>query len=344
MKILKKIGIGFLGLLVVWGALAVLPKPQQVAGENLFRPVGDAPLIIAHRGGYHEFPESTMEAYCNAYNVDANVVFEADIVLTADDVLVISHDTSFDRNSDLPPGQPVRDVTYQSLVENKVNFAYRNQLDRSNGTRTSDLIAYTNYLGQTVTPLDANCPSHITGRDEEVFLITTIEELLSAFPTQRVTIEIKQSGDLGGLALSQAIALMDQLNAENPLENIYHRVSFGTFHKDVYDRFVDLKNTTHPDLLFSPQNAVVLNYFILHLLRLTTFFRAPIAALQVPLVGDGFTLNTALFVRTAQRHNIAVHYWTINDEQVMRSLIELGVDGIITDRVSLLRSILDEME
>lgn len=344
MKILKVMGLGFLGLLVVWGALALLPKPQQVAGENLFRPVGDLPLIIAHRGGYHEFPESTLEAYCHAYNVDQNIVFEADVVLTQDDVLVIQHDTSFDRNSDLPPGQPVREVTYQSLIDNRVNFAYNNTLDQPNGTRQGDLIPYTNYRGESVTPLDANCPAEIEGRDPEVFLITTIEELLRAFPSQRITIEIKQSGELGGQALAQTMELLDTLNAENPNQDIYQRVSLGTFHKDIYDRFVELKNTTHPDLLFSPQNTVVLNYFILHLARLTTFFRAPIAALQVPLVGEGFTLNTPLFIKTAQRHNIAVHYWTINDEETMRELIDLGVDGIITDRISLLRSILDEME
>lgn len=344
MKILKWTGIGFLGLLVVWGALALLPKPQQVQGENLFRPAGDLPLIIAHRGGYHEFPESTMEAYCHAYNVDSNIVFEADIVLTQDNVLVIQHDRSFDRNSDLPPGQPVRDVTYQSLIDNRVNFAYNNRLDAPNGTRQGDLVPYTNYKGESVTPLEANCPSHITGRDPKVFLITTIEELLRAFPNQRITIEIKQSGEVGTLALTQLMELLDTLNLETPNQNIYQRVSLGTFHKDIYDQFVELKNTSHPDLLFSPQNTVVLNYFIYHLARLTFFFRAPIAALQVPLVGEGFTLNTPLFIRTAQRHNIAVHYWTINDEAVMRELIELGVDGIITDRISLLRSILDEME
>lgn len=342
MKILKKIGIGFLVLLVVWVGVALLPKPQQVAGVNPFRAVGNEPLIIAHRGGYHEFPESTMEAYCHAFNVDPNVVFEADVILTADDVLVISHDTSFDRNSDLPPGNPVRDVTYRSLIENRVNFAYDNQLDGLNGTRQGPLVPYKTWLGGTVRPSDAKCPSHVIGRDGEVFLITTIEELLRAFPKQRVTIEIVESGEIGALTLSKLIDLLDTLNAENLNDNIYNRVSLGTFYRDIYDRLVDLKNTTHPDLLFAPQKDVVLTYFVLHLLRLTSFFRAPIAALQVPLAGAGLTLNTPLFVRTAQRHNIAVHYWTINDEAVMRDLIGLGVDGIVTDRVTLLRSILDD--
>ena len=344
MKILKRTGVFFLGILVIWGALAISPKPQQVQGENLFRPAGDAPLIIAHRGGYAEFPESTMEAYCHAYNVDSNIVFEADVVLTQDDVLVISHDRSFDRNSDLPPGQPVREVTYQSLIENKVNFAYKNQLDKANGTRQGDLIPYTNYLGNTVTPLEANCSSHILNRDEDVFLITTVEELLRAFPNQRVTMEIKQSGEDGALALEALLSLLDQLNAENPTQNIYPRVALSSFHRDIYDRFVLAKESTHEDLLFSPQNDVVLNYFILHLARLTTFFNAPVASLQVPLTSDGFTLSTSLFIKTAQRHNMAVHYWTINDEAVLRDLIAMGVDGIITDRISLMRSILDETE
>ena len=344
MKILKWTGIFFLSVLVIWGALALLPKPQQVPGENLFRPAGDLPLIIAHRGGYAEFPESTLEAYCHAYQVDSNIVFEADVILTKDNVLVISHDRSFDRNSDLDPGQPVREVTYQSLIENRVNFAYKNQLDEPNGNRVGELIPYTNYLGESVLPSDAQCPSHIENRDEEVFLITTVEELLRAFPNQRVTMEIKQSGDDGALALETLLALLDELNAEDAARNIYQRIALGSFHLDIYERFVAAKASTHPDLLFSPQNAVVYDYFILHLARLTSFFQAPVAAIQVPLTSDGFTLDNPLFIKTAQRHNIAVHYWTINDETKMRELIEKGVDGIITDRISLMRSILDEME
>ncbi len=37
------------------------------------------------------------------------------------------------------------------------------------------------------------------------------------------------------------------------------------------------------------------------------------------------------------------HYWTINDEEEMRALIELGADGIITDRPDLLFEVLEDM-
>lgn len=343
MKILKRIGLGFLLVFVLWALVAILPKPQQVSGENAFRTQNNLPQIIAHRGSYHLFPESTMEAYCNAYNIDPNVVFEVDLILTRDRVLVISHDRTFDRNSNLPPGQEGHLVDYQYLIDNRVNFAYNNRLDRSDGFRVGELVPYTNYRGETVLPTDVQCPSSVTNRDEEVFLITTIEALIRAFPNQLFTLEIKQSGDLGGEAFETLLTLLDTLNEE--IEgDLYGRILLGTFHRDIYDRFVEAKRTTHPNLLFSPQEDVVYQYFILHHLRLTQFFRAPVAALQVPQASGGFTLNTPLFVRTAQRHNIAVQYWTINREEDMRTLIELGVDGIITDRVDLLRQILDEFE
>jgi len=44
------------------------------------------------------------------------------------------------------------------------------------------------------------------------------------------------------------------------------------------------------------------------------------------------------------RHNMAVHYWTINDPNQMRTLIELGADGIITDYPDVLQNIIKEYE
>ncbi len=343
MTLLKRIGLGFLILFVLWALIAILPLPQQVQGDNAFRASHQGPLNIAHGGSHHLFPESTMEAYCNAFNIDPDVVFEADLVLTRDKVLVISHDRTFDRNSDLPPGQEAHLVDYQFLIENRVNFAFNSPLDGPNGFRIGDLVPYTNHLGETVNPTDVACPSSVTSRDDEVFLITTIEELVRAFPTQRYVLEIKQFGDLGAEALATLLTLFDALNEEME-DDLYSRVLLSSFHRDIYDLLVEAKQTTHPNLLFSPQEDGVYQYFILHHLRLTQFFRAPIAALQVPQSSGGFTLNTRLFVRTAQRHNIAVHYWTVNDEDQMRQLIALGVDGIITDRVDLLRQILDELE
>ena len=48
------------------------------------------------------------------------------------------------------------------------------------------------------------------------------------------------------------------------------------------------------------------------------------------------------FVRTARRHGIRVHVWTINDAPTMDALLELGVDGIVTDQPDVLRAVLEQ--
>lgn len=63
---------------------------------------------------------------------------------------------------------------------------------------------------------------------------------------------------------------------------------------------------------------------------------------QVPLNMKGVKLTPQL-VRGIQRGGRQVHVWTVNDAETMRMLVDWGVDGIMTDRPSLLRSTLDEL-
>ena len=62
-------------------------------------------------------------------------------------------------------------------------------------------------------------------------------------------------------------------------------------------------------------------------------------ALQVPpSVGD-VTLVDERFVAAAHECGLAVHVWTIDDPEEMRRLVALGVDGVMTDRPSVLRQV-----
>jgi glycerophosphoryl diester phosphodiesterase len=63
---------------------------------------------------------------------------------------------------------------------------------------------------------------------------------------------------------------------------------------------------------------------------------------QVPVRHLRVEIVTADFVRTAHQQGVDVHVWTIDEADEMHRLLDLGVDGIMTDRPSVLRSVLVE--
>jgi glycerophosphoryl diester phosphodiesterase len=54
-------------------------------------------------------------------------------------------------------------------------------------------------------------------------------------------------------------------------------------------------------------------------------------ALQVPVTYKGLTVIDKSFIRAAHRHGLQVHAWTIDEPSEMRRLLNLGVDGIMSD-------------
>lgn len=65
-------------------------------------------------------------------------------------------------------------------------------------------------------------------------------------------------------------------------------------------------------------------------------------AAQVPVRRGRVTILTSSFVRRTHRRGMHVHVWTIDDADEMRRLLDLGVDGIMTDRPAVLRDVLRE--
>ena len=70
-------------------------------------------------------------------------------------------------------------------------------------------------------------------------------------------------------------------------------------------------------------------------------FRTEAQAAQVPHRQNRIPVVTRAFVDTAHRHGLAVHVWTIDDPAEMDELLDLGVDGIMTDRPAELREVLE---
>ncbi|CAB4597288.1 unannotated protein [freshwater metagenome] len=63
--------------------------------------------------------------------------------------------------------------------------------------------------------------------------------------------------------------------------------------------------------------------------------------LQVPTHAGKVPLVDKRFLRKAHRAGLPVHVWTIDDVEEMHRLLDLGVDGIMTDRPAVLRAVLE---
>jgi glycerophosphoryl diester phosphodiesterase len=61
-----------------------------------------------------------------------------------------------------------------------------------------------------------------------------------------------------------------------------------------------------------------------------------IDAFQIPTSKGAIRFDTESFLRRAHAASNEVHYWTVNEPAEMKKLIQLGADGIVTDRVDLL--------
>ncbi len=64
------------------------------------------------------------------------------------------------------------------------------------------------------------------------------------------------------------------------------------------------------------------------------------ACLQVPAFIDGRPLVDERFVARAHRNLLPVHVWTVDDPDHMHRLLDMGVDGLMSDRPSVLRRVL----
>ena len=81
--------------------------------------------------------------------------------------------------------------------------------------------------------------------------------------------------------------------------------------------------------------------------RRVLFAVDPVAAVADEAVAWGADLlvtHHPLFLRAVHGAGREVHVWTINDPEEMQELLELGVDGIITDRCDMLKTVVQGMD
>ncbi|TKA09281.1 glycerophosphodiester phosphodiesterase [Actinacidiphila oryziradicis] len=68
--------------------------------------------------------------------------------------------------------------------------------------------------------------------------------------------------------------------------------------------------------------------------------RRSAVCVQVPERSSGIRVVDRVFIGAAHRRGLQVHVWTVNDERRMNALLDLGVDGIMTDDLETLRAVL----
>ena len=120
------------------------------------------------------------------------------------------------------------------------------------------------------------------------------------------------------------------------------QIVVGTFNDEIE---LELKEN-YPDLMRGAPTGTAAKFILTQYFFVNIFDDSDFACLQIPmsyeLLGIEVELNRQTIIDRAPRRNIAVQYWTINDADEMRELIELGCDCIMTDDPILMKQILDE--
>ncbi len=328
-KVLKILGIILAVLVAFFAVINLIPPKQNVETNPFVVEKGSLPLIAAHRGGGDNNPENTLLAFREAVQTIGVDIIESDLYLTKDGYLVYNHDAYIDEtcnvNGDisleeveqLEEGQRhyIRDMTLEELQQ--YNFGY--YFEDANGSRPYKDATDLEGLG---------------------LQIATADQLFSEFyesnPDLMFIVEIKDSGQRGYDACR---ILYEQLQK---YPKYLDQIVIGTFHDEIEE---ELK-TNYPDLYRGAPTGTAATFVLTQYLGVNLFDGSDFACLQIPMDYDIAGINISLTARTiidrAHRRNIAVQYWTINDPEEMRLLIELGVDAIMTDDPTLLKEILEE--
>ena len=146
----------------------------------------------------------------------------------------------------------------------------------------------------------------------------TVEELFQAFPDMPMTIEIKLVQDLP--VAEPFCQLIRQYNMQD-------KVLVASFHQDALDEF----RAACPEVSTSATQNEVIDFFVRHFAHLGATYSPQAQAVQAPEYRSGIHVLTPRFVRDAHQRGMDVHVWTVNEPADMQRMIDLGVDGIITD-------------
>ena len=158
--------------------------------------------------------------------------------------------------------------------------------------------------------------------------VVRLEDLLAAWPDVRFNLDIKAAGVLAPLVrLTRRMKVTD-------------RICLGSF-SDA--RIAAARR------LFGPTVCTSLGPRGVAALRLSSYspraaglVRISAGCAQVPLQLGGRALVDERFLAAAHARGLQVHVWTVDDPVEAETMLDLGVDGIMTDRPAMLREVLEK--
>jgi glycerophosphoryl diester phosphodiesterase len=263
-------------------------------------------ISFAHQGGSFEAPSSTLAAIALALEVGASAI-ELDVHATKDRHLVVCHDATIDRTTN---GEgTIAEMTLHEL----------SQLDN----------AYWWIDGDVVTPGRPSEEYLLRGRapKDRRYAIATLEEVATTFPGVLLNLDIKGASPL--------VEPYEELLAQELRRlDLSDRVIVASFHDDAIQAF----RRFAPGVATSAATNETAAFYFSHLQDPVV---PPVVAFQVPPRYGDIDVVTESFLEAAHMAGIAVHVWTVNEEVEMARLIDLGVDGLVSDRPSVLAALLD---
>jgi glycerophosphoryl diester phosphodiesterase len=158
--------------------------------------------------------------------------------------------------------------------------------------------------------------------------IVRLEDLLGAWPDVRFNLDIKAAGVLAPL-----------LRTVRRLE-VADRLCLASFSD---------ARVAAARRLFGPSMCTALGPRGVAALRLSSYspraaglVRIPAGCAQVPLQLGGRALVDERFVAAAHARGLQVHVWTVDTPEETETMLDLGVDGVMTDRPAMLRETLEK--
>ncbi len=157
--------------------------------------------------------------------------------------------------------------------------------------------------------------------------VSRLEDLLEELPDALLNIDVKAAG-----AIRPLVATLRRMNAVG-------RVCVASFSEA---RLAQVRRMAGEGLLTSMGMRAIAQLWVSGRLPAVRWWRGHQRIAQVPVRQGGLTVVDRRLIAAARRRGIEVHVWTIDEPRQMNELIDLGVDGLMTDRPVVLRDVLRE--